>query len=616
VTPKEINKVIQECCIAPGDVSLYGKHMAKIDIGLSHSQSPGGQSNTTSLPGGLGKYVVVTGINPTPLGEGKSTTTIGLAQAFGAHLGIRAFATVRQPAQGVVFSLKGGANGGGYAQIIPSSDFNLHMTGDIHAVVAANNLLAAAIDTRMYHESTQSTAALARRMMPKGKPHSMPIKARAAKLGIDLSAPIGDADLERLVRLDIDPDTISWYRVIDTNDRSLRGITVGQAPTEKGRTRSTNFDIAVASEVMAILALTSSLQDMRKRMGRIVVATSKSGDPVTAEDVGAAGAMTVLMKDAIKPTLMQTLEGTPVLVHAGPFANIAIGNSSIVADRVALQLAGKDGIVITEAGFGADIGAEKFFNMKCRESGLVPNAAVIVATIRALKMHGGGPPVAPGAPLDKAYTDENTELVSRGVCNLVKHVENLRKFGVQVVVAINRFTTDTDAEIELVKAASKEAGAFAAVEANHWSQGGAGAVDLANAVWAACEASRPQDFRFLYKLELSIEEKIETLAREIYNADGVDFSDKAKEQLAEFKRLGYEGLPVCVAKAPASFSHDPTKIGVPSGYRLPIREVKAAIGAGYIYPICGAISKMPGLPTNPLFFNIDIDEDGNIVGLA
>lgn len=390
-------------------------------------------------------------ITPTPLGEGKSTTTIGLVQALGAHLNKAAFACVRQPSQGPTFGIKGGAAGGGYSQVIPMDEFNLHMTGDLHAVTAANNLMAAAIDARMFHENTQSNKGLFNRLCPakKGVRKFAPVMLkRLEKLGINKTDPteLTDDEIARFVRLDVDPETITWQRGVDVNDRFLRKITIGQSPTEKGMERQTGFDITVASEVMAVLALATDLKDMRERLGNMVVASSKSGEPITADDFGIGGALTVLMKDAIKPNLMQTLEGTPTIVHAGPFANIAHGNSSIIADRIALKLAGSDGpdmepgYVITEAGFGADMGMEKFFDIKCRTSGLVPDAVIIVATVRALKTHGDGPPVVAGKPLPDVYNEENLDLLRKGCGNLAKHIENAKKFGVPVVVAVNRFT--------------------------------------------------------------------------------------------------------------------------------------------------------------------------------
>ena len=442
-TPKPVATIAYEMGVQQDEVESYGKYKAKIELSilerLSHRQD--------------GKYIVVAGITPTPLGEGKSTTTIGLAQALGAHLQKTAIACVRQPSQGPTFGIKGGAAGGGYSQVIPMTEFNLHLTGDIHAVTAANNLLAAAIDARMFHEQTQTDKGLYSRLVPsqKGKRvFAKPMLARLQKLGITKTEPndLTEQEASKFARLDIDPATLTWNRVLDTNDRYLRQITVGQADTEKGFSRQTAFDIAVASECMAVLALSKDLADMRARLGQMVVATSKAGDPVTAEDIGCAGAMAVLMKDSIKPTLMQTLEGTPVFVHAGPFANIAHGNSSIIADRIALKLAGveqgddedRNGYVITEAGFGADIGMEKFCNIKTRVSGLTPNAVVLVATIRALKMHGGGPAVTPGKPLDAVYTEEHLDLLEKGCANLGKHIENAKKFGLKVVVAINQFT--------------------------------------------------------------------------------------------------------------------------------------------------------------------------------
>jgi formyltetrahydrofolate synthetase len=387
---------------------------------------------------------------------------------------------------------------------------------------------------------------------------------------------------------------------------------VGTGDEEKGHERSTGYDITVASEIMAILALTTDLRDMRRRFGEIVIGTSKNGEAINADDLGVAGALTVLMKDAIKPNLMQTLEGTPVFVHAGPFANIAHGNSSIVADKIALKLAD---YVITESGFGADMGMEKFFDIKCRTSGLVPNVVVLVATIRALKMHGGGPKVVAGKPLDPAYTDENLDLLKAGLPNMVHHIKTARKFGVPVVVAVNSFATDTEAELALVrKAAIEEGGAEDAVVCRHWAQGGAGAVDLAKAVIAAGE--KPRNFHFLYPLEKTIKEKIEIIAREVYGADGVDYSPEAEERIENYTRLGFDKLPICMAKTHLSLSHDPTLKGVPTGFRIPVRDIRASVGAGFLYPLLGKMSTMPGLPTRPAFYDIDIDfETGRIVGM-
>ena len=466
-TPKPIQRVAFELGLFSGEVDLYGPYKAKVHLSVLERLQ-----NATN-----GKYVVVTGITPTPLGEGKSTTTIGLCQALGAHLKRTAFACVRQPSQGPTFGIKGGAAGGGYSQVIPMDEFNLHLTGDIHAVTAANNLLAAAIDARMFHEATQTDQALFDRICPavKGVRKFSPVMVkRLQKLGIAKTDPatLSAEEMARFVRLDMDPTTITWQRVLDTNDRFLRKITVGQNPTEQGHTRETGFDITVASEIMAVLALTTDLKDMRRRLGDMVVASNRNGEPITADDLGAGGALTVLMKDAIMPNLMQTLEGTPVFVHAGPFANIAHGNSSVLADQIALKLAGprdgkppgwlREGVtlslmlfptppspldlpptagyVITEAGFGADMGMEKFFNIKCRASGLIPDCVVLVATIKALKMHGGGAPVVAGKPLPDEYRTENLGLLQEGVRNMQKHIANARKFGVPVVVAVNRFT--------------------------------------------------------------------------------------------------------------------------------------------------------------------------------
>ncbi|XP_064621764.1 C-1-tetrahydrofolate synthase, cytoplasmic-like [Lineus longissimus] len=607
--PKNIGDLADEVGLHSDEVDLYGKKKAKVSLSVLNRLQD--QKN--------GKYVVVTGITPTPLGEGKSTTTIGLCQALGAHLEKNVFACVRQPSQGPTFGIKGGAAGGGYSQVIPMEEFNLHLTGDLHAITAANNLLAAAIDARMFHESTQTDSALYSRLVPKKKGSREFSKiqlSRLQKLGIKTTNPdeLTEDEIHEFARLDIDPETITWQRVMDTNDRFLRKITIGQSPTEKGKTRETQFDITVASEIMAVLALTTGLQDMRERLGKMVVASDKKGRPVTADDVGVSGALAVLMKDAIRPNLMQTLEGTPVFVHAGPFANIAHGNSSILADKIALKLVGEDGFVVTEAGFGSDIGMEKFFDIKCRYSSLVPNAVVLVATIRALKMHGGGPTVTAGVPLPSEYTLENLDLVLKGTANLKKHIQIARTFGIPVVVAINGFNTDTPAELELVQKEARAAGAFDAIICQHWADGGAGAKDLGEAVDRACK--EPNDFKFLYDLSLSLEEKIETIAKQVYGADGIDILPDAKKQLDTYKRQGFSGLPICMAKTHLSLSHDPSLKGAPTGFTVPIRDVRASVGAGFIYPLLGTMSTMPGLPTRPCFYDIDIDpETEEVLGL-
>ena len=577
-----------------------------------------------------GNYVVVTGINPTPLGEGKSTTTIGLAQALGARLGKPTFACIRQPSQGPTFGIKGGAAGGGYAQVVPMEEFNLHLTGDIHAVTAANNLLAAAVESRMFHESSQSDEALFKRLCPNGKDFSLVMKKRLTKLGIDATKSPQELTPEErsaFARLDLDPSTITWQRVLDTCDRHLRQVEVGKGPKETVKAkeagapreqhcRTTGFDITVASEVMAVLALSKDLADLREKLGSMVVGYSRSKVPVTADDLGCGGALAVLMKDALMPTLMQTVERTPVLVHAGPFANIATGNSSIVADEIALKLVGKDGFVVTEAGFGADIGMEKFFNIKCRQSGLKPKCAVIVATVRALKMHGGGPPVSAGKPLAQEYQEENVELARKGAANLAKHIENAKKFGVNVVVAVNKFKNDTPAEIEAVKQVAMEAGAFDAVLANHWAEGGAGAANLAASVERACSANDETNFRFLYDENLPIREKIEIISREIYGADGVEFTELAEKQMDQYEATGFGKLPICIAKTQYSFSCDPSAKGVPTGFTITVREIRSCVGAGFLYPICGDIMTIPGLPTRPGFYDVDIDvETGEVLGL-
>jgi methylenetetrahydrofolate dehydrogenase (NADP+)/methenyltetrahydrofolate cyclohydrolase/formyltetrahydrofolate synthetase len=608
-TLKPITQIAEELGLLPDELELYGPYKAKVKLEVLE--------RLRDVP--EGKYVDVTAITPTPLGEGKTTTTVGLSQALGAHLGYTVMTAIRQPSQGPTFGIKGGAAGGGYSQVIPMEDFNLHLTGDIHAITAANNLLAAAIDVRMMHESKATDEQLFDRLLPKdkkGKRHfAVGMQGRLKKLGINKSDPeeMTPEERSRFCRLDIDPDTITWRRVVDTCDRMLRGITVGKGPQEQGYERETGFDITVASEIMAVLALTTSLADMRERFGKIVVAVSRSGEAVTADDLGVAGALTVLMRDAIKPTLMQTLEGTPVFVHAGPFANIAHGNSSILADKIGLKLAD---FVVTESGFGADMGMEKFFDIKCRYSGSIPNVVVMVATVRALKMHGGGPKVVAGKPLDMAYIQENLELLRKGVPNLIHHIQTARKFGIPVVVAINQFATDTEAEVELVrKLAIEEGGAEAAVVCKHWELGGEGAVDLAKAVVEA--ANKPSSFQFLYPLEWPIKKKIEAICREVYGADGVDYLPLAEARIEEYTRLGFDKLPICMAKTHLSLSHDPNLKGVPKGFRVPIRDIRASVGAGFVYPLLGEMSTMPGLPTRPGFFDVDIDlKTGRVVGLS
>ncbi|KAK2773930.1 tetrahydrofolate synthase [Onygenales sp. PD_12] len=616
--PKPITRVANEIGIAPHELEPYGHTKAKVSLDLldrlSHRRN--------------GRYILVCGITPTPLGEGKSTTTMGLTQALGAHLNRIAFANVRQPSQGPTFGIKGGAAGGGYSQVIPMDEFNLHLTGDIHAITAANNLLAAAIETRMFHENTQSDAALYRRLVPakKGKREFQPIMFRRLnKLGITKTNPddLTPEEINQFARLDINPETITWRRVLDVNDRHLRTITVGEAATEKGQTRQTGFDISVASECMAILALSNDLADMRERLGKMVVATSKRGDPVTCDDIGAGGALTALMKDAIKPNLMQSLEGTPVLVHAGPFANISIGASSVVADKLALKLAGteadedheaKTGFVVTEAGFDFTMGGERFFNIKCRSSGLVPDTVVIVATVRAIKVHGGGPPITPGGALPEAYRTEDTELLRKGCVNLKKHIQNAKQYGIPVVVAINKFETDTDAEVEVIREEAIAAGAEDAIPANHWAEGGAGAVDLAKGVIIA--SSKPKDFKLLYSLEGTVQERIERIGKEMYGADKVEFSELAQKKVDTYTKQGFGNLPICIAKTQYSLSHDPNLKGAPTGFTVPIRDVRLAVGAGYLYALAADIQTIPGLPTAPGYLNVDVDaETGEIDGL-
>ncbi len=550
---RPIVAVAKSIGISEDDLDLYGRYKAKVHLDIL--------GRLQDRPNG--KYIDVTAITPTPLGEGKTVTTIGLSQALGA-IGKKVFTCVRQPSLGPVFGIKGGAAGGGYAQVVPMEDFNLHLTGDVHAVGIANNLLAAMIDAHLKHSNA----------------------------------------------LGIDPRSISWRRVIDLNDKwGVYNIVAGLGG-ENRMVRETGFDITVASEVMAILALATDLKDLRRRLARIIFGQTWNGEPVTAEQLKAAGAMCVLLKDALMPNLMQTLENTPVFVHAGPFANIAQGNSSIVADRIALKLAE---YVVTESGFGADLGMEKFMDIKCRVSGLQPNCVVIVATVRALKMHGGVGNVRPGRPLPPELVTENLPALEKGCANLTKHVQNARLFGVPVVVAVNRFTEDTPAEIELIRKKAVEAGAEGAYLSEVWAKGGAGGRELAEAVVAAC--NKPSKFQFLYPDDMPIKEKIEAIATKIYGADGVDYDPVAERKIETYTRWGLGNLPICMAKTHLSLSHDGNIKGRPTGYRVPIRDIRPSAGAGFLYPLLGTFTTMPGLPSRPAAEKVDVDEEGRVVGL-
>ena len=555
VTPRPIVDVAHDLGLRDDEIEQYGPRKAKVPLSAIErleSANP------------RGKYVVVTGITPTPLGEGKSTTTVGLAQGLN-RIGRRAAVAIRQPSLGPVFGIKGGAAGGGYSQVIPMDDFNLHLTGDVHAIGAAHNLAAAFLDNSIYHHN---------------------------KLGID-------------------PLSITWPRVVDISDRALRRVVIGLGGRENGMPRESETMITVASEVMAILALASDLQDLRNRLGRVVVGFTIEGKPVMLEDLKVAGAMTVLLVDAIKPNLLQTLEGGPAFVHCGPFANIAHGNNSVLADRLALAT---NEIVCTEAGFGADMGAEKFFDIKCRASGLKPDAAVLVATIRALKMHGGVGRIVAGKPLDPALLAENVDAVRLGGQNLAKHIEIVRGYGVPVVVAINAFPTDTPAEVAAIQEVSLAAGARAAVVTTNFTDGGAGAEALAQAVWDAAQDGSP-NFHFLYPDEASLRTKIETIATQIYGAAGVEYQPAAAKALKLYEELGYGSLPVCMAKTQYSLSHDANLKNRPTGFTLPIRDVRLSAGAGFITPLIGEMRTMPGLPSIPGGEKIDIDAEGNIIGL-
>ena len=559
VTPRPIMDLAHEIGLHDDEVEQYGPYKAKVCLeGIRRLEAE------AAATGRRGKYVVVTAITPTPLGEGKTTTNIGLVQGLN-RIGHRAAVCIRQPSLGPVFGIKGGAAGGGYSQVIPMEDFNLHLTGDNHAVGAAHNLLAAFVDNSLTH----------------GNPHG------------------------------IDPLGVLWPRVVDISDRAIRKAIIGLGGRENGYPRETEWEITVASEVMAILALASDLQDLRRRLGRTVVATTFDGRRITAEDLKCAGSMTVLLRDAIKPNLLQTLEGGPAFVHCGPFANIAHGNNSVLADRLALATCE---IACTEAGFGADMGAEKFFDIKCRQSGLRPDAAVLVATVRALKMHGGVGRIVAGRPLDPALEQENVEAVTRGSANLAAQIENVRIFNVPVVVAINHFPTDTEAEVAAIREVALAAGARDVVVSRHFADGGAGAEDLARAVWSAAQEGAP-NFALLYPDDAPLREKIETVAVRIYGAAGVDELPAATKALKLYEELGFGNLPVCMAKTHLSLSHDPNLKGRPTGFRVPIREVRLSAGAGFITPLLGEMRTMPGLPSHPAGESIDIDADGNIVGL-
>lgn len=551
---KHIREVANSIGLDEKYLELYGNYKAKVSLDVLE--------DFKDRPNG--KYIDVTAITPTPLGEGKTVNTIGLSMALN-KIGKKTITCIRQPSLGPVFGIKGGAAGGGYSQVLPMEDFNLHLTGDIHAVSIAHNLLAAFLDTHIM----------------KGN------------------------------ELNIDPFSITLNRVVDVSDRALRNIIVGLGGPLNGIPRETGYDISVASEVMAILALTTSLKDLRQRLARMVIGSTFDGKAVTAEDLKVAGAMTVLLKDAIKPNLLQTIEHTPCFVHAGPFANIAHGNSSVLADQVAIKLGE---YVVTESGFGADCGAEKFMNIKCRYSGLKPDAVVITATIRALKMHGGGFEFIPGQSVNKELMEkQNVEAVEKGCENLEKMIEDMRMFGVPVVVAINHFDYDTAEEIEVVREKAKAAGAEDAVVSKVWLNGGDGGTELAEAVVKAAE--KPSEFKFLYPLDWTIKKKIETIAVKIYGADGVDYAPEAEKKIDLYTKQGFDKLPICMAKTHLSLSHDPNLKGRPTGFKVPIRDVRASVGAGFLYPLLGQMRTMPGLPKIPAGTKIDIDENGNIVGL-
>lgn len=552
-TLKPIQEITGRLGLLDDEVLPYGRYMAKIRL-----ESIARLGNNT-----LGKYIVVTGVTPTPLGEGKTVTTVGLAQGL-SYIGKQAACCVRQPSMGPVFGIKGGAAGGGYSQILPMEEFNLHLTGDMHAVSSAHALLSALIDT----------------LMTKGNPGRL------------------------------DPMKVTWRRCVDMNDAALRDIVIGLGG--HGFPRETGFDLSSASEVMAVLALADSLPDLRRRLGRIVIGYTHQDIPVFAEAIRAAGAMTILLKDAIMPNVLQTIEHVPAFVHAGPFANIAHGNSSILADEIALRCVD---YVVTEAGFGADMGFEKFCNIKCRVSGHHPDAAVLVVTVRALKAHSGRYRVVPGRPIDPTIFEPSVEAVHAGLPNMVKHLENIARFNLPCVVAVNRFDTDSDDELDVIAEAAKSAGAFDVVISEAHTEGGAGAAAMAEAVVAAAEAPRPEPFRFLYELDLPIKQKIETIAREIYGADGVDYGPAAAAAIESLTRLGFDKLPICMAKTQYSLSHDPNLKGRPTHFRVPVRDIRLAGGAGFLTPLIGTIQTMPAFGRHPAAVDMDIDENGRITGL-
>lgn len=550
---RPIVEVAAEMGLSEDEIDLFGKYKAKIHLSVLER-----------LKGSRdGKLIVITAITPTPLGEGKTVTSVGLAEAM-RKIGKKVVLTLREPSMGPVFGIKGGAAGGGYAQVVPMEELNLHFTGDTHAVGAAHNLLTAMVDAAIYHGN----------------------------------------------RLNIDPSSVTWPRVLDISDRTLRNVVIGLGGRTNGIPRETGYCITAASEVMAILALSKGLKDLRERLGRVVVGYTYDGKPVTAEDLKAAGAMTVLLKEAIKPNLIQTLEGGPCIMHAGPFANVAHGNNSVLADMIALKLGD---YVVTESGFGADMGMEKFFNIKCRQSGLKPNCVVITCTLRALKMHGGVGNVRPGRQLPKELMEENLPALVSGSANLIKHIGNAKRFGVPVVVSINRFTGDRDNEIDVVRKIATDAGAETAVPIEVWTRGGEGGVQLAEAVVKACE--KPSKLKLLYRDEDSIKKKIEAIAVKMYGADGVDYDQAAERKIRQFTELGYNRLPLCMAKTQLSLSHDPDLKGAPKGFRVPVRDILASVGAGFLYPLLGTMMTMPGLPSHPAAMEIDIDDNGNTVGL-
>ncbi|CCH62874.1 hypothetical protein TBLA_0I02160 [Henningerozyma blattae CBS 6284] len=618
--PKEIISLAEELGIKNNELEIHGNYMAKVSSSITDRLKY--RSN--------GHYVLVCGITPTQFGEGKSTTAIGLGQAFTSHLGIPSIVNIRQSSMGPTFGMKGGAAGGGYSQVIPMDLFNLHLTGDIHAITAANNLLAAAIDTRIFHETRiTDDLKLYLKLVPEHNDKryfkSFMLR-RLQRLGVKKTDPnfLNDEEIRAFSRLNIDPNTITINRTVDANDRMLRGITIGESPTEKGLTRETRFDITAASELMAIVTLSNDLHDMKNRISNMVIGFNFNNKPITVDDLGLTGSLTAILKNSLKPTLMQTLEGTPAMVHTGPFANISIGSSSVIADKIGLKLVGRDeklypnkplGYVITEAGFDFSMGGERFLDVKCRSSELTPDAVVIVTTVRGLKLHGGAPTIKPDEHLPSEYLKEDVELVSLGTSNLCKQIQNAIQFNIPVIVAINKFSGDTQSEFDVIKEAALLAGAKSVQIINNWEKGGEGSINLASSINEVVKSEKKAELKYLYDLSSSIEDKLIRIVQTQYGGKDIILSELAQKKMAQFTKLGYDRLPICIAKTQYSLSHDPKLKGIPKDFIFPIIDLRLSAGAKYLYAIAGKIQTMPGLPVHAAYMSIEVDEDGLIQGL-